>query len=78
MGRRSFGFENNGWLTEYGTHIVQAKSAGLYGGDRARIFINDQPVKVADNESGNQRGIHMVVINKDTGKVEKAQAYDTH
>ena len=35
-------------------------------------------VEVAKNENGQNRGLHVVVINPFNGNVESAQAYDTY
>lgn len=33
---------------------------------------------VAMNESKNLRGLHIVIINPDTGEIERAKAFDTY
>lgn len=35
-------------------------------------------VKIKKNENGHYRGLHLVVINPHNGKVELAEAFDTH
>ena len=57
---------------------VQAKSAGKLNGDMAEILVNGEKVYIGKNESGNFRGLHVVIINVSDGKVEFAKAFDTH
>lgn len=50
-------------------YVIQASSAS-FSGNSARITINDLPVQMEKNEDDNARGLHIVVINPDTGNVE--------
>lgn len=58
--------------------VVQATSAGANGGNFARISINDEAVVVERNCNGHYRGLHIVLINPSTGKVEMAKVFDTY
>ena len=60
------------------TIVVGARSAGFEAGNKATISINDEAVDVANNESNNQRGLHIVVVDASTGEVTNAKAYDTY
>lgn len=57
---------------------IQAKSAGYQGGDHAHITINGMLVKIGMNENGNQRGLHIAIINPYNGAVDHAQVFDTY
>ena len=76
----STGFEGgeNGEKDGKNFIIVQAQSAGYNGGNFAKIMINNTPVEVAKNESNHFRGLHIVVIEPNTGNVLVAQAFDTY
>lgn len=41
-------------------------------------MINDTLVKVELNENGHYRGLHIAVINPETGKTSLAKAFDTY
>ena len=63
--------------------MVQSSSAGFEAGDFALITINDIPVSIEELyknkvEKCNYRGLHIVVINPSTGKVESANIFDTY
>ena len=58
--------------------VVQVSSAGFAGGNLAEILVNDLAVKCKMNENGHQRGLHVVVIDAETGEVETAQVFDTY
>ena len=58
--------------------MVLAVSAGYAGGNLAEISINNVPVAVESNEHNHSRGLHIVIINAETGKVEMAKAFDTY
>ena len=47
-------------------------SVGFKGGNYAKIIIHDKAINFNQNESGNFRGLHLVIINQLTGKIEKA------
>ena len=40
--------------------------------------MSDLAVKCKSNHNGHQRGLHVVVINAETGEVETAQVFDTY
>ena len=42
------------------------------------ITANEFPIVVDKNPSGHYRGLHMVIINPFTGKVEFTQVFDTY
>ena len=58
--------------------VVQAISAGFSSGNFAKIVINDSQVFVEKNESGNYRGLHIVVVNPKDANVEVAKVFDTY
>ena len=41
-------------------------------------MINDEVVPITANESKHDRGLHIVFINPNGGKVEVAQCFDTY
>lgn len=45
-------------------YVVSVTSAGLKGGNLARIIINNIPVPVNTNENDHYRGLHVVVLDK--------------
>ena len=57
---------------------MQASSAGFKAGNFATISLDGIPVTVAKNENDHYRGLHMVIINSSSGKVESAQVFDTY
>ena len=57
---------------------VTVESAGFNGGNNATIQLNGIPVDIAENENGHHRGLNIVVVDEITGKVKRAQAYDTY
>ena len=57
--------------------MVQAISSGTLA-STAQITINGQEIKVDDNEYGERRGLHLVLINPATGKAETKRAFDTY
>lgn len=62
--------EQNGMLDDdQRAIVVKAESAGFEAGNMARISIDDVEVKCLPNENGNDRGLHLVVINPHNGKV---------
>ena len=56
---------------------ISSNSAGQESGNLAIIKIDEFSVRIEDNESGNTRGMNMVVINPDTGEIIIHQAFDT-
>ena len=57
--------------------VIEVVSAGFHAGSTAKITINDVQVKVERNLGGHYRGLHVVLINPQNGKVEFAQVFDT-
>lgn len=47
--------------------IISASSAGLNGGDYAKITINNKVVEMAKNDNNDFRGLHIVIINSSSG-----------
>lgn len=41
-------------------------------------MLNGAPTQLHKNENGHYRGMHIVIINEKTGKVETARVFDTH
>ena len=58
--------------------IVRATSSGFHGGSFANITVNGLPVDISVNNHNHERGLHVVVINPESGEVESAKIYDTH
>lgn len=52
-------------------------SAGNGKGNKCEIKVNGKKVAVK-NGGARGRGMHLVVIEPNTGKVVKAKSYDTH
>ena len=61
-----------------GTFVISATSGGYDNGDFAQIMINNVPIEMQANENDNFRGVHMVVINNESGNVETNQIFDTY
>ena len=61
------------------TYIIQASSSSLKGNSSTScISINDFPVEMQENRNGDYRGLHLVIINPNNGKVETAKVFDTY
>ena len=58
--------------------VLQASSGGSAAGDFAKISINDAKVHVHKNSDHQYRGIHIVLINPQTGKVIFGKVFDTY
>lgn len=58
--------------------MIQCKSAGFDSGNYAKISMNDFSVEVERNYQNHYRGLHIVVINPNNGKVESANVFDTY
>ena len=58
--------------------VIKVSSAGRIGGDFAEITINDLAVQLERNENRHFRGLNLVLINPETGKIELAKAFDTY
>ena len=58
--------------------VCMAESAGFDNGNFAKITINGEQVKLDPNEHGHNRGLHIVVVNPEDGKIELAQVFDTY
>ena len=65
-------------LSEEDLFIVSAHSAGYNAGDFAQITINQKLITVERNENDHYRGLHVVLVNPQTGEVELAKAFDTY
>ena len=59
-------------------YIITASSGGISAGDFAKITINNEEVEVESNKSGHFRGLHIVIINQNNGKIELAKVFDTY
>ena len=44
----------------------------------ARITINDQPVYINKNEKNLDRGLHIVIVNPNNGRIIFTQVFDTY
>ena len=58
--------------------VIQASSAGFNGGNFARMTINEVPVDLEPNVNGHYRGLHVVIINPNSGEIVKRQVFDTY
>ena len=58
--------------------VIQASSGGFDGDDFAEITINNVKVVLEKNEHGHFRGLHVVVVNGSSGKIEFAKVFDTY
>ena len=57
--------------------VIQVSSAGFDSGNFASISIDNEKVALKPNSSGHARGLHIVVINPKTAKIEFAKVFDT-
>ena len=53
-------------------------SSGYKSKKNASIKINDIPIVLEINENDHSRGLHIVLINNEDGKIEFAQIFDTY
>ena len=58
--------------------LIQVSSAGFEAGNYAKITINNYKVAVNKNENGHERGLHLVVINPESGQIEISRVFDTY
>ena len=58
--------------------LISVSSAGFKAGNFATISINNIPIIVNSNENGHFRGLHIIMINKQNGKILYAQCFDTY
>ena len=58
--------------------MVLVKSGGYQAGDFAVIDINTKPVYLNRNSNSNYRGLHIVILDINTGKTLYAQVFDTY
>ena len=58
--------------------LILAQSAGFNGGNYAKITINNTLILTKNNENDHSRGLHIVIMNPQTGKIESAQVFDTY
>ena len=68
----------NGCLADE-DHIlkIEIHSAGYHAGNYARVILNNELTQVEKNEFGKMGGLHVVIINPYSGKVERAIAFNT-
>ena len=59
-------------------YVVQVSSAGYNGGDFAKITVNNVPIFMEKNESQHYRGLHIVLIDSNTGSIKLAKVFDTY
>ena len=59
------------------TIVVTAKSYNFNFKSKAKILINNIPVKCLPNKNGHTRGLHVVAINPLTFEITMAQVFDT-
>lgn len=58
--------------------MVEVESAGYTFGNKCTIKVNGKVVNVKKSPRGTDRGMHMVVIQPNSGNIISAQSYDTH
>ena len=56
--------------------IIQATSQAEEDEVYVSITIDGEPIEVAPNEDGHYRGLHVVVLHPNTGKIETARVFD--
>ena len=59
-------------------YIISSSSSGFNGRNLALIRVNDVPVYLDKNENDNDRGLHIVVINANNGRIDSAKVFDTY
>ena len=62
----------------FGTHVIQAFSSNFDGKAPAKITINDKVIKPVKNENGNFRGMHIVAVDPQDGKIYENHVFDTY
>ena len=58
--------------------VIKAESAGYNAGHYAKIQINNEAINLEPNWNGHYRGLHLVIINSLSRKIELAQVFDTY
>ena len=58
--------------------VIQATSSGHDGANMAKITINDKVVEVEKNWSHHLRGLHIVIVDPRTTKIQFAKCFDTY
>ena len=58
--------------------MIVASSSGYDSGEIASITVNDSAPVIEKNENNHLRGLHIVIVNPTSGKVESAKAFDTY
>ena len=58
--------------------MIVASSPGYDSGEIASITVNDNAPVIEKNENNHLRGLHIVIVNPTSGKVEVAKAFDTY
>lgn len=68
------------WLASQDASVltIQASSAGYGAGNFAVISVNGAKVEVEKNVHGHDRGLHVVLVNPENGKVEWTKVFDTY
>ena len=50
--------------------VLQVTSAGFEAGKMSKITLNKKVVELKKNENGHERGLHIVILNPITYRVE--------
>ena len=58
--------------------ILQVESAAFYAGNYSKVTLDDVHIQLRKNSSGHYRGVHIILINPISGKVEFAKVFDTY
>lgn len=65
-------------VVEKTIYVVSASSGGNLAGDYVIIKINEKVIELQPNENEKYRGLHVVIINSESGGIASAQVFDTH
>ena len=58
--------------------VILVKSAGFEGGNYAHIYVDGQEVPMKSNINGHFRGLHIVLINPESGQNICQGIFDTY
>lgn len=58
--------------------IVYTLSSGFEGENEAIISVDNNPIIVKPNDSGNYRGLHLVLVDPKTYSMVFAKVFDTY
>ena len=58
--------------------VVQVISRGFNAGNSCDITINNEKLNIPENINGNDRGLHLVMINRSNLLVEFSKVFDTY